>query len=204
MIKIDKEVQVRKSFSFSWSGIGLDFIRSAILPINQTGSPGPVFQNSVADPPDIFCSPIDCLHTCSRTKIFPCFKYVLSSSPHFSNQTLFNFNHFSYSFLLCMMDCLNGLLSSHIWKLTSEKYFRSKWKVYDLAIMVLSSCCGVGSLRTGTLIIGALNLVLALLVLPLGVWCASDPSVSARISLCKICCNRFIIVWLCPIQATKS
>ena len=129
MIKIDKEVQVRKTFSFSWSGIGLDFIRSAILPINQTGSPGPVFQNSVADPPDIFCSPIDCLHTCSRTKIFPCFKYVLSSSPHFSNQTLFNFNHVSYSFLLCMMDCLNGLLSSHIWKLTSEKYFRSKWKV---------------------------------------------------------------------------
>ena len=38
---IDKEVQVPKSFSFSWSGIGLDFIRSAVLPINQTGSPGP-------------------------------------------------------------------------------------------------------------------------------------------------------------------
>ena len=60
----------------------------------------------------------------------------------------------------------------------SEKYC-------DLAIMVLSSCCGVGSLRTGTLIIGALNLVLALLVLPLAVWCASDPSVSAKI--CRNC-----------------
>jgi len=49
--------------------------------------------------------------------------------------------------------------------------------------MVLSSCCGVGSLRTGTLIIGALNLVLALLVLPLGVWCASDPSGVAKLYL---------------------
>ena len=47
--------------------------------------------------------------------------------------------------------------------------------------MVLSSCCGVGSLRTGTLIIGALNLVLALLVLPLAGWCAADPSVSEKI-----------------------
>ena len=53
--------------------------------------------------------------------------------------------------------------------------------------MVLSSCCGVGSLRTGTLIIGALDLVLALLVLPLAGWCASDTSVSAKMSLCRIC-----------------
>ena len=110
-IKIDKEVQVRKSFSLSWSGIGLDFIRSAVLPINQTGSPGPCSKTLLLT---YFYSLIDCLHTCSRTKIFPCFKYVLPSSPHFSNQTLFNFNHFSYSFLLCMMDCLNGFLSSHI------------------------------------------------------------------------------------------
>ena len=72
---------------------------------------------------------MDCLHSRSQTRIFSCFKYVLSSSPPFSGQTLLNFNHFSYSFLLCMMDCLNGFLSSHIWKLTSEKYFRSKWKV---------------------------------------------------------------------------
>jgi len=49
--------------------------------------------------------------------------------------------------------------------------------------MVLSSCCGVGSLRTGTLIIGALNLVLALLVLPLAGWCASDPSGVAKLYL---------------------
>ena len=146
-IKIDKEVQVRKSFSFSWSGIGPDFIRSAILPINQIGSPGPCSRTllrTLGTPFSYgillhrlrfiqqiwyFHSPIDCLHSCSRTKIFPCFKYVLSSSPHFSDQTLINFNHFSYSFLLCMMDCLNGFSGSHIWKLTSEKYFRSKWKV---------------------------------------------------------------------------
>jgi len=49
--------------------------------------------------------------------------------------------------------------------------------------MVLSSCCGVGSLRTGTLMIGALNLVLALLVLPLAGWCASDPSGVAKLYL---------------------
>ena len=68
--------------------------------------------------------------------------------------------------------------------------------------MVLSSCCGVGSLRTGTLIIGALDLVLPLLVLPLAVWCASDPSVSAK--MCRICWNRIIIVWLRTVMPDLS
>ena len=56
--------------------------------------------------------------------------------------------------------------------------------------MVLSSCCGVGSLRAGTLIIGALNLVLALLVLPLAVWCASDPKCKCK----DIACVRFVAI----------
>ena len=136
-IKFDKEV----SFTFSWSVIGPDFKKSAILPINQIGSPGPCSRTLLRTlrtsfshwillhrlrfkkQTRYFHSPMDCLHARPRIEIFPCLKYALSSSPHFSDQTLFDFNHFSYSFLLCLMGRLKGFSGSHI------STFRSKWKV---------------------------------------------------------------------------
>ena len=52
----------------------------------------------------------------------------------------------------------------------------------DLGIMPLSNCCGCGSLKTGTLLIGLLNLLTSILGILISSWCVVDSRVSIILS----------------------